>query len=242
MKAVNWLALAACAWLAGCSPGTGEPETSSADRADALALSAQYEDARTSENWQHAEAVASQLRDRYPDSAEALQIESSLAGVRASAQAARDAQRLEELWEYQAVQAAGGVQRSAAIYSRTVVVEEGELRPTPDARLVLRDHPEWGRSAYLLLEQSKFACGSPCNLQLAFDDAPAQVFAGRQADSGKGPALFIKDEERFLAALSDARKLQLRLPKGSGRLGALVFEVAGFQPDRYERAELTRQP
>lgn len=176
------------------------------------------------------------------DRADAAALSAQVESARASEQAARDAQRLQDLWDYQAVQAAGGVQRSAAIYSRTVAVEDGELLPAPDARLVLRDHPEWGRSAYLLLEQSRFSCGRPCKLKLSFDDSSTLDFAGRQADSGKGPALFIKDEKRFLQALSGARKLRIQLPEGSGRLNVLVFEVAGFQSDRYERAKLTRQP
>lgn len=242
MKAWHWLGLTCCLCIAGCNPGSGEPSVSAADRADAAALSTAYEAARAGENWQHAETVADQLRDRYPESEQARSIETSLPSVRSRAKAAREAQRLADLWEYQAVQAAGGVQRSAAIYSRTVPVEEGELLPTPDARLVLRDHPAWGRSAYLLLEQSRFACGAPCTLRIAFDDAPAQEYAGRQADSGKGPALFIKDERRFLAALLDSRKLRIELPQGSGRLAALGFEVAEFQPARYESARLTRRP
>ena len=100
---------------------------------------------------------------------------------------------------------------------------------------MLRDHPEWGRSAYLLLAQSKFACGKPCTLQLAFDAAEPSAWRGKQADSGKGPALFIEDEPRFIRALQGAKELRVVLPKGSGSIGTLVFEVGGFSPERYAK-------
>ena len=139
------------------------------------------------------------------------------------------------LWDYQAVAVGKGVQRSAAIYSRTVPAEEGQPVPTSDAQLVLRDHPSWGRSAYLLLAQSRFDCGTPCTMQIRFDDGEARRYAGKQADSGKGPALFIEDEKRFIEAMTDAGKVRIELPKGSGRIPALVFEVAGYDPDRFEK-------
>jgi hypothetical protein len=153
----------------------------------------------------------------------------------ASEQSARESRRLHELWDYQAVAVGKGVQRSAAIYSRTVEFEEGEIAPVPDAQLVLRDHPSWGRSVYLLLGQSRFKCGSPCAMQIRFDDGPAQTFSGKQADSGKGPALFIEADQRFIDAMGRSGKVRIELPKGSGRIPALVFEVAGYVPGRFEK-------
>lgn len=206
---------------------------SRADQKKAAQLLQTYQSASRDGNWQAAENLADQLRERYPESDAAVGLAPSLEMVRTHAATARESQRLSALWEYQAVQAAGGVQRSAAIYSRTVPAVEGELAPVADARLVLRDHPAWGRSAYLLLEQSKFRCGKPCTLMVRFDDSQARSFAGRQADSGQGPALFIKDEKQFIAAMDRSGKIRIELPQGSGRLASLSFDVAGFDPARY---------
>jgi hypothetical protein len=100
---------------------------------------------------------------------------------------------------------------------------------------VLRDHPAWGRSAYLLFAQSRFHCGSPCAMQISFDDGPATRFSGKQADSGKGPALFIEDEVAFQQKLSNAKLVTIRLPEGSGSLKSLGFEVGGFRAERYDK-------
>lgn len=230
------LALMLCLGLAACSgQDSAEGEVSVADQARAAELFDSYESARSDGNWEVAESYADQLRAKFPDSDAAMKLAPGLEQVRAAAGQAREARRLRGLWDYQAVAVGKGVQRSATIYSRTVPSEEGEPAPTPDAQLVLRDHPSWGRSAYLLLAQSRFECGKPCAMQIRFDDAEGRRFAGKQADSGKGPALFIEDEARFIEAMSHAKKLRIELPKGSGKIPALAFEVAGYDPSRFEK-------
>lgn len=223
--------------LAACSGAgdAGSEALSPAEQTQAQEMLRNYDQARVGENWEVAEATADQLRKKYAASAAAQKVDATLADTRAHAEQMRQARRLRELWDYQAVAVEGGTQRSAAIHSKTVAVEEGEPLPRPDAQLVLRDHPAWGRSVYLLLAQSKFDCGKPCAVTIAFDQAQARRFAGKQADSGKGPALFIVDEKAFIAAMSQARKVRIQLPKGSGLLPSLVFEVGGYDPARYAK-------
>ena len=231
-----FLSFASALLLAACTGGGGEGEDttlSAADAGKAASMLHDYEAARTAGNPEAAEAAADALRERFPDSAEAGKLDSTLEAVRKDAEAVRELRRLRGLWDYQANAVGKGTQRSASIFSRTVDLGEDQPAPIPDAQLVLRDHPEWGRSAYLLLAQSKFNCGRPCTLQLAFDAGEAESWRGKQADSGKGPALFIEDEARFIAALRSAKQLRVQLPKGSGSIGSLVFEVGGFSPERY---------
>ena len=228
---LSCLALAACS--GGGEEGEGAVELGAADQAKAAAMLAEYQAARTAGNPQAAEAAADKLREKYPDSSAAHELDATLDDVRKAAEAQREGARLRKLWDYQANDVGKGVQRTATIFSKVPDLGEDAPAAAPDAQLVLRDHPEWGRSAYLLLAQSKFACGKPCTLQLAFDaEAPAE-WRGKQADSGHGPALFIEDEARFITALRAAKQLRVLLPKGSGSIGSLVFEVGGFSPERY---------
>jgi len=236
MAMTRVFALLLCLALAGCSGDENEAtELSPADQAKAATLLDSYESARAGKNWEVAETYADTLRGRFPESKAATQLTPTLGQVRTEAEKLRESRRLRELWDYQAVAVGKGVQRSAAIYSRTVPVEEGQLAPTPDAQLVLRDHPAWGRSVYLLLGQSHFDCGTPCAMQIQFDDGRVQRFTGKQADSGKGPALFIEDKQRFIDAMSRAGKVRIELPRGSGRIPVLVFEVRGYAPARFEK-------
>jgi len=227
--------LSACA-AGGDGEGEGEgAELAPADAAKAVAMLGTYESARAAGNPEAAEAAADELRERFPDSAEAHKLEPTLEAVRTAAEEVRQLRRLRGLWDYQANAVGSGTQRSASLFSRTPDLGEDQPAAIPDAQLVLRDHPDWGRSAYLLLAQSKFQCGKPCTLQLAFDEGALAAWQGKQADSGKGPALFIEDEARFVAALGEAKQLRVVLPKGSGSIGTLVFEVGGFAPERYAK-------
>ena len=237
-RAAGAAALVITLLLAGCQPPAADPSAlSSAQQVQASALLRDYDAARAGANWTVAEGLAEQLRKRFPDSEQAGKAAITSAEVRGKADAQRDAHRIEGLWTYQAIAMGKGVQRSASIDSRTVPVDEGELAPTADAQLVLRDHPDWGRSAYLLLAEKDFRCGTPCRLKLRFDDGAETEWAGKQADSGKGPALFVQDDARFLDALSKARLVRVGLPPGSGRIASVSFEIGGFRRERYERGE-----
>lgn len=236
MKGIRNLAVAVVIALAGCQ-GSDDPaqRMSAADQAASRQLRSAYELARSHGDWLGAEARADELRQRFPDSEAEQAIAPTLAEVRKQAEAMREAQRLREAWTYQSVAADGGAQRTATLYSRTPPAEEGMPVITPDAQLVLRDHPAWGRSAYLLLAQSHFSCPAPCAMQVAFDGGVAKRYAGKQADSGKGPALFIEDDAGFVKALDAAHEVKIVLPEGSGAVRTLVFEVGGFDPARYAK-------
>ena len=145
----------------------------------------------------------------------------------------RENRRVLRLWEYQKIPAAGGIQNTAAIYSRVEVDPESEVAAQPDAQLILRRHPEWGESAYLVLAQQSLQCGPPCVLQIRFDDGPPQRYTGDPADTGTGPALFIEDRDRFLAAMTDATQVRIELPRSGHLVPVFEFEVAGFLPERH---------
>ena len=229
---------ALCLLLAACAQEAGEGEVAELGAEDAAksgAMLKEYEAARAAGNPEVAEAAADRLRERYPDSPAAQALAATIEDVRKQAEALRETRRLQSLWDYQDNAVEGGTQHSASLFSKVAEVGEDEPAPMADAQLVLRDHPGWGRSAYLLLAQSKFDCGKPCRMQIAFDDAAATSYPGKQADSGKGPALFIEDEPRFYRALGEAKKVRIELPKGSGMVPALVFETGGFAPERYQR-------
>jgi hypothetical protein len=237
MRMKSFAGVLLCFALAACGSGEeveGSVELTAADQAKAASMLQEYQAARGAGNPQAAEAAADKLREKFPDSAAAHELDTTLDEVRKAAEAQREAARLRKLWDYQDNAVGKGVQHTATIFSKVPDLGEDAPAPAPDAQLVLRDHPEWGRSVYLLLAQNKFSCGKPCTLQLSFDDAPLETWPGKQADSGHGPALFIEDEPRFMQALPAAKKLKVVLPKNSGSLNALSFEVGGFDLARYK--------
>jgi hypothetical protein len=241
-RAARSLVVAACL-LGGCADETPDPSAlTPAQASDAATLGRDYAAARAQGNWTGAAAIGENLRQKYPDSPEAATVGASLAEVQAKADALIETKRQESLWTYQAIEAGKGVQRSASIDSHTARAEEGEYAQPADAKLILRDHPEWGRSAYLILNETDFRCGSPCGMEIAFDEAAATRWSGKQADSGHGPALFINDEARFITQLEKSKAVRITLPKGSGHIKSLRFDVGGFRRKNYESAKPVELP
>jgi hypothetical protein len=226
------LALALAALAGGCGDGDGTTQMTPGEADEALKLRQDYDAALANKDFEGAMKIADRLRKKYPDSEEMAEVRKTLDDTIARADTAAGALRLAALWEYQQVAAGTGTQYTALIPSHVELDENGLPAGPPDARLVLRIHPEWGKSAYLLLGQSQFACGDPCAMQIAFDDAPAESFVGEQADSGNGPALFIEERERFYAAMRNAQKVTIQLPRTNVVSPKLTFEVGGFDAQR----------
>ena len=217
------------AWLlTGCSapPDGPSAEQQAQDQQDL----AKYQQLRADGQFELAEQQAERLLKRHGKTTAANALRETLTDTHERAATQREQRRLEALWDYQRVAVAGGEQRTAALYSLVDGDPEAEVAAIPDARLVLRRHPDWGRSAYLLLNQSSLHCGPPCEIVLRFDGGEAQRYHGKPADSGSGPALFIVEEARFLDALQKARRLRIELPRSGVLAPAFEFEVAGFLP------------
>ena len=222
--------------LLACT-GQEQGALSAEDEAKAQQLLQAYDRARLDGNWEAALVQGERLRSKYPDSPAARTLRASYDDTLTKADAAVEKRRLGALWTYQSLAVEGGRQYTAQIDSRVEANPDDDTTPAPDARLVLRIHPDWGHSSYLLLNQKQFECGTPCTMQIKFDEAALQTFAGKQADSGQGPALFIEDQQAFHAAMSQAKIVRIVLPKtGSYTPPTLVFEVAG-----YDRSQLGAQ-
>lgn len=224
----RWMIACACTLaLAACQPAEVDPAFDEAAAAERLPG---YEAARADGDFEIAEALGNQLRQRHSETEAAAQVRRSMDDVRAGAEQLREARRLRALWEYQSIPAGGGTQHTAAIHSRVPVDPESETSPVPDARLILRRHPDWGDSAYLVLAQRQLECRPPCALQIRFDDGEPQRFAGEPANTGTGPALFIEDRDRFLASMRTATRVRIELPRSGHLVPVFEFEVGGFAP------------
>ncbi|HZP64700.1 MAG TPA: hypothetical protein VFB32_00200 [Rudaea sp.] len=216
--------------LAACSGGNAPPPpvdpavaAKSAQEAKAAAQFRLYEQMRTSGSFDLAAPLGEELIKTYPGTAAAVRVQQTIAEVRSKADAQRESRRLSRLWAYNAVPEAGGTQYTAAIASKD---------PLPGAgariRLVLRQHPKWGQSVYLLLDNATFDCSKGCaTLPVSFDGAPAQRMKATIPPGGE-PALFIDDDKGFIAKLEKSKTVAIDVTiKGVGPKSE-VFEVGGY--------------
>lgn len=221
---------------AGCKRNDPQAEAAAAtaQRAateDAAAQAGKaFDDAMAKENWPLAKAQGDVLLAQYPESAAAARIRPLHAEAVAKADAARDQSRMAALWAYNVETVKGGKQLSASIYAKDDVDTDGS--GPKQVRLIFRDHPSWGKSAYMTLQAGDFDCYGGCRVQVRAGDAPAKAMAASRPDTDEAIAMFIEDERALWRMTKDARTLAIEFPvKGLGRKTA-VFEVGGLDRSR----------
>ena len=162
----------------------------------------------------------------YPNTAAAAQVQKTLGELRDKATRDSESKRLSRLWAYNAVPEAGGTQYSAAIASKESLPGNARIR------LVLRQHPKWGQSVYLLLDNAIFDCSKGCaTLPVAFDEAPSQRMKATIPPTGE-PALFIDDDKNFIARMEKAKKVSIDVTIKNLGSRTEVFEVGGYDPSK----------
>jgi hypothetical protein len=221
--------LALAAMVCGCHRAEHQAEQAvaqSAAREDAARQAARgFDDAVTAQNWPLAKAQGDVLLMQYPDTQIAQAVRARMADVRTKADAIRESARVAALWNYTAVAVHGGTQRAATIDSKQALDTDGS--GAHPVQLVFRDHPDWGRSAYLVLQAGDFACHGGCAVQVAVDDGAPKPMAASRPETDEAIAMFIEDERALWRMVLGARTLTITFPVKAGGMRTAVFEVAG---------------
>lgn len=185
-----------------------------------------FDDAVGKEDWWQAKVQGDVLLAQYPDTAHAKRIEPLMEDIRGKANAARDQQRMAELWMYASQPEKGGNQLSASIYAKENVDVDGSgVKPV---RLIFRDHPEWGKSSYLVLEAGDFECYKGCKVDVVADDKPAKKMAASRPKTDEATAMFIEDEFALWRLLKGTKQISITFPVKAGGTRTAQFEVGGL--------------
>ena len=213
---------------AACSKTPTAPslDPAAAAKADAEAKAAKelalYEQMRTGGTLDVAATLGNEILSTYPNTSAAAQVQKTIDDVRAKSARQMETQRLSRLWAYNSVPEAGGTQYSAAIPSKEALPGNARIR------LVLRQHPKWGQSVYLLLDNATFDCSRGCaTLPVAFDGAPAQRMKATIPPTGE-PALFIDDDKGFIAKLEKSQKVSIDVTIKNVGAKTETFDVGGY--------------
>lgn len=225
--------LLALALLAGCT----DREAAEAERARVQAEAneaaagqgeAAFEKALAEENWGLAKAQADMLLATWPDSAAAERVRVQFDEVKAKGEAEAEARRVAALWTYQSQPVGQRQQLSAAIYAKEPLDVDGS--GTKPVRLIFRDHPEWGRSSYLVLQSGDFAraCYRGCRVDVTVDDAAPRRMAANRPNTDEAIAMFIDDEKALWRVTKDAKVIRIAFETRDKGTQTAVFEVAGL--------------
>jgi hypothetical protein len=157
--------------------------------------------------------------------AKAREAEQAQEQARTVAAAAREARRLADLWTYHDVPAGQARQLTASIYSGNDVETGGQ--GARRVQLVFRDHPSWGRSSYLVLQNGDFACPK-CTVAVVVDDQAPTRMAARRPPTDEAIALFIDDARALWRLTAGARRLSIEFPVKAGGTRTATFDVPGL--------------
>ncbi|HEX6613259.1 MAG TPA: hypothetical protein VF022_05280 [Rhodanobacteraceae bacterium] len=219
--------------LGACSPGGDQANTSgnaapaiqqhanAQQAAQKLKLYRQMLDAHRDDL---AAPIGEEIVGDYPNSPAAAEVQKTLPGIQAKAKAKAEADRLAALWLYQTGMQSGGKQITASISS-------GKPGGAAAVRLILRRHSKWGQSVYLFGSGRGFVCKGQCEVPMRFDGRPEQwkAYLPRTGE----PALFIKDDSRFIKAMEKARTIEMDVVTRDHGKERLSFEVGGFAPGKF---------
>ena len=220
--------------LAACGPAQDPKAEAEAKRAAIEQAAGEYATAFETEyakqNWELASAHGEVLKAKYPTSDAVARLQSQIDDAKAKASAAREERRLQGLWTYLNPPVKGGVQLSASIYSKDMVDTDGSgARPV---QLIFRDHPEWGRSSYLVLERGDFDCYGGCKVKLKVDDAAPRPVDASRPKTDEAIAMFIEDEKMLWRTVKGAKRIEIEFPVKAGGTRTAVYEVAGLDPSK----------
>lgn len=228
------VALVCAMLLGGCNPAP-DPEAIRAEQAAALEAKADAKEAEFNTHfdagkWDMAKAHGDVLIADFPDSEAAARIAEHHAQASAKSEEIRNAERVAGLWAYQTQPVGTKEQLSAAIYARDRVETDGKVdRPV---RLIFRDHPEWGRSSYLVLEAGDFDCYKGCKLNVVLDDAKPRIMDGSRPKTDDAIAMFVEDEKTLWELAKQGEVLSIEFPVKAGGTRTATFEIGGLDPER----------
>lgn len=216
--------------LAGCGPA---PDPNAAaklkaqqDAAAAADLGKQLDGQLSAQNWTVARSTCDVLAFRYPQSDEAKRFAAQCTEAKAKSDEQGEAARLKGLWTYQTTTVGKGRQLNASIYSKdTIDTGAGRSR----VRLIFRDHPSWGRSSYLVIENGDFDCYGGCTLKMKVDGKP-RTMAGSRPKTDEAIAMFITDNRALWRTVRSAKTLEITVPLKGAPAQTATFEVGGLDP------------
>lgn len=232
------LLLVATLALAACGPRE-DPQAAAAAQARAEAQAAEemaraFEAEYAKGNWQLARAHGDILFSKHPGSAAAARIEAPYREAKGKAERAREEQRLAALWTYQTQPLPRGQQVTASLYAKERVDVDGS-GPRP-VQLIFRDHPEWGRSSYLVLEAGDFDCYGGCKVKVSVDGAAPKRMDASRPRTDQAIAMFVEDERALWWLAKAAQTVAIEFPVEAGGTRTAVFEVGGLDPARMPAA------
>ncbi len=98
------------------------------------------------------------------------------------------------------------------------------------ARFNLRQHPEWGKQAYLIIERGQFICRShDCEVLVRFDDAKPVRFKGANSADYDSTTLFIDGTDLLIESIKSHREMFIEAQFYQEGRRIFEFDISDFK-------------
>lgn len=230
------LALVACGPSEAPQPAQDTAASEAAEKEkekQAQELGAAFDKDYAEGKWERAAALGEELVQLHADSPVTARVRAQYEEAKTKSLEAREKTRLALLWDYQSVPVKNKRQLSAALYSKeSVDTGGGSKHPV---RLIFRDHPEWGRSSYLVLENGDFDCYGGCKVQVTLDGQQPRAMAASRPKTDEAIAMFIEDEAALWKHARNAKVMTIEFPVKAGGKRTAIFETGGLDASKMPR-------
>lgn len=155
----------------------------------------------------------------------------------AEAAAAAEAQRLADKWAYSVNEdpMTSRKSRFAIIESENTVDFDFPYQGLQRGRLMLRDHPTYGRDVIFSIERGQLLCPSydDCQIRVRFDEGNPERWNAVGPSDNSSTSIFIRSQARFVQKLRAAKVVRLQVPVYQQGEPMFEFQVGGFDYARY---------
>lgn len=118
----------------------------------------------------------------------------------------------------------GGTTKTAEVYSMNTFEFDSPYSGPQQALLTLRQHPRYGKDAFLTIERGQLLCRpyNDCEVTVRFGEGKPQSFSAVKPDDNSSTALFIANYQRFLRGVKGSKIVRISAPVYQE--GNVVFE------------------
>jgi hypothetical protein len=142
-----------------------------------------------------------------------------------------------EKWSYSADndEMTGRTSRMAIIASENTVNFGFPYNGEQHGRLVIRNHPSFGRDVIFQIDEGQILCPSydDCTIRIRFDDGAPERWTAAGPSDHSTTSVFIRAATRFVQRMKAAKVVRISVPVYQEGQPAFEFRVGGFDNQRY---------
>ncbi len=123
----------------------------------------------------------------------------------------------------------GAIDKFAYLHSTNEVDFNFPYNGGSNGIITLRDSKKFGKNAIFSVTKGQMPCFMECKINVKFDNGAITSFNASSADDGSSELVFIRNYQRFLTNLKNAKKVIIEASFFQEGMKQFEFDVSGLQ-------------